>query len=155
MILKNWKPISFPPIPDNLNNKLLMVSNVVLNQNELNLFYLSINWISEQIKKDNIEYDFLTRVTCIFTDTNEPTIVFDEDNTIGVYSPIILYRVNIWRKRNYTDIILLGVYLEELCHCYYHYEEEVLVKHKVIEILSSHIQNFQPTDLYTKDSLRM
>ena len=84
MILKNWKPISFPPIPDNLNNKLLMVSNVVLNQNELNLFYLSINWISEQIKKDNIEYDFLTRVTCIFTDTNEPTIVFDEDMAVKI-----------------------------------------------------------------------
>ena len=41
---------------------------------------------------------------------------------------------------------MLGIYLEELCHCYYHYEEDVLVKHKVIEILSSHIQDFQPTD---------
>lgn len=155
MILKNWKSMPFPPIPENLKNKLLLVSNVILNQKELNLFYLAITWISEQIKKDNIEYDFLTRVTCIFTETNEPTIVFDENNTIGVYSPMIFYRINICRERKYNDILMLGIYLEELCHCYYHYEEEVLVKHKVIEILSSHIQDFRPTDLYTEDALRV
>ena len=30
-----------------------------------------------------------------------------------------------------------------------------LMKHKVIEILSSHIQDFRPTDLYTEDALRL
>ncbi len=68
---------------------------------------------------------------------------------------MIFYRINLCRERNYNDILMLGIYLEELCHCYYHYEEEVLVKHKVIEILSSHIQDFQPTDLYTEDALHV
>lgn len=141
----------FPIIPFEFKDKLLFTSTVELNNKEITLLNYSLVWLEKQIQKDNISHDSLTRVTCIFYDTDE--IIIDMQNTLGAYSPMIFYNVKKWRNNNYNDTAILTTILEELCHCYYHYEEEILVKKKVLQVLHANISNLPPNGAYTTGAL--
>lgn len=153
MILKNHVSIYESIIPDEISDKLMVVANIKVTQREMGLFAFAIEWIANHIKKDNVPHDLLTRVTCIFVGENEVTLDLSDAKTYGVYSPIIIYRVNKWREQELDDLVILTAILEELCHCYYHYEEEVLVKKKVLEILHSNNSGLPENGAYTQEAL--
>ena len=152
MRLKHFNPkCCFPAIPSDFQDKLLLASTIELNDRELVLLGNSLIWLKNQILEDGIPHDALTRVTCIFYDASEITI--DMQDSLGVYSPIIFYNVGKWRRCHYSNLIILTVILEELCHCYYHYEEEILVKRKVLQVLHANIPNLPPNGAYTTEAL--
>lgn len=153
MQLKNWVEIPPIPCPEFIQDKIMLASNISLNKREISIFSTSLLWLSEHLIKDNVPYNNLTRVTCIFTGVNNIEIDLTNLNAPGTYSPIIIYRVNNWRNAQYNDLTLFTIFLEELCHCQYHYEEEVQVKRKVCEILHSHIPNLPETCAYLPEAL--
>ena len=135
MRLKNWVVSPGPAIPTELKGKFEIVTAYPLNEREALLFQLVLNCVVKELKKDNIEFKNLYRVSAIITKEGEFALTMKSSNTLGARICLAVYAVERWRRLNYADNQIAIIIAEELCHHYWNIEDEVKVKYKVYDIV--------------------
>lgn len=155
--LKDTVPIPITMIPKILENKITLIANVQITQDEINLFQAALNAISEQLEEDGIEESKLTRVNALFTKDGSFHFVDEGENVaLGLHFSLSLFamdRIRVEVKKK-NEIIYLIVFIEELVHHYWSLEDEVETKVKLIEILNRILEKpVGITDVFPKDWL--
>jgi len=125
-----------PKVPDELSAKISLKFTTTLEEREAKLFHHCMVGLLEQLTWEGVNIQNLSKATIIFTNEVELCIEHLTENYFGYCLRLIVYRVNLWRDRNYSDFRLVLLYLEELCHHYFNIEDEELTKIKVVEIVN-------------------
>lgn len=135
MKLENPVMTKVPETPKELEGKFEIAANYPLNEREAILFNVLLKCIVNEMKKDNINFKDLYRVTAIITKDGKYTACLDNNETMGSRISIVVYAVERWRNKGYGDNQIITILAEELCHHYWNIEDEVKVKYKVYEII--------------------
>lgn len=135
MRLKNWVVSPAPSIPNELKGKFEIVAAYPLNKREALLFNMILNCVVKELKKDEIEFKNLHRLSAIITKDGEFTLEMKDNHIIGTRTCLAVYAVDRWRKLNYADNQIAVIFAEELCHHYWNIEDEIKVKYKVYNIV--------------------
>ena len=134
MVLNDFVTTKIPNIPEILVGKLTMVANYVLNDNEVRIFGLALNAISQKLKQDEINKDDLTNVNVIFTKDGNFAIHQDTSSAFASHFSLAIYQLENLRK-THNERFVLFAFVEELVHHYWRIENETEVKYKVLEIV--------------------
>lgn len=143
--LLHSKEISSLPIRlDNFMNKYVEINTTTnLNQQMGEYFTCCFKLISDQLKKENALS--IKKVHCIITDRDTIEVKSDS-NERGLYMELCVFLVHRWKK--YNRVQIFTIILEELCHCIWRIEDEVEVKHKVVEVYKQMLPSITIDKLY-------
>lgn len=131
--------------PQNLVSVVNGVITIQLTDKEVQLITKALFALGEQIIQDGLTD--LKKVNMLFTENGEATLSM-LDNVLGNHLSLCLYNVGGWRERfGQDDGAILMIILEELCHHFYT-DDEVLVKHKVYEVIKRMYPNVKFNNLY-------
>lgn len=142
MILKNQKYISGIVIPCYLRNRINIVSNCKLQEDEIKIFNMALTLINERVAMSpEIDPYYFSLVNVIFTEDGEFTLVKENDK---IYFGIQFYSV-VYVLKNLREIenqrFLLFAFLEELVHHYWRIVDEKEVKYQVLQIIQQYDKN--------------
>jgi len=155
---KNQITSSGPSIPDFLLDKIEIRAIFALREQEAFLFSVALTGVSNQLIKEGYEKNQLARLTVLLTKDGTFELIEDENDVeeypIGFRFNLAVYAVEKWREKEYSDQLILTVFIEELVHHYWNIEDEVITKEKVIEIMNS-ILNYEIeiTDIFSAEWL--
>ena len=147
MRLHNAISVLFAPaVPSVLKDRLYLATNCPFAPMEVQVFSLAFALIAEQLQS-HPSPDPGIYVTAIFTDTD--TLSFEIDpNDMGNFMPVIIYPLHKLRAQKYTDLQLLTIALEELCHCFWAIRDEIQVTDTVFDIVHDMYPSVRKKDLY-------
>ena len=133
--LLNTVPISGIIMPNNLKNKITILSTCLLSENCVNLFNNALKAVSKQIESENMNESKLIQTNVVFT--HDGLAVFQmEAITLGFHMDLCLYNLNaLYNDKDNDEILITGCFVEELAHHFWFIDDEIEVKHKVFEIL--------------------
>ena len=121
-------------IPETINHKIQIVSNIKLSHSEQFLFNYSLRLVITQLTKENIDFSTLHGVIVMFLSDGNFSIQNTRNGFAGVTTSVIIYVINVIRR--YKDINkIMAIFIEELAHHFWNIEDEIVVKHKVLEIM--------------------
>lgn len=146
---------SFPKqikIPSIATNKVTVLTNCILTEDEVTLFNASIKAVCEYIQKCNISLDDYFAFNVIFT--TDGSFAFEEDSngSLGHQFQLAIYDME--KLRNLKDNeMMLFVFLEELCHYFFRISDEKVVKYRVEEIFKIFHPTFDLNNLRRRYSL--
>lgn len=146
---------SFPKqinIPSIATEKVTVLTNCVLTEDEVTLFNASIKSICEYIQKNNISLDEHFAFNVIFTEDGSFAFEEDSNGTFGHQFQLATYNMDMLRKLNNFDMMLL-TFVEELSHYFFRISDEKAVKYRVEEILKIFHPSFDLDVLVKKYSL--
>ena len=137
------KDLYFPAM---LLGKLTMTFTCEINVREEKMLSNALILITKQFERENMK-DF-KRTTLVFTENGDISLKMPSE-AMGMRMTACIFPVKRWRDKNYNDIQILTIILEELCHHYWSIEDELIVKYKVFEVIKSLNPDLKITDLYT------
>lgn len=141
MKLIDFKSFSKPVnIPNIATNKVTVLTNCVLSEDEITMFNASIKAVCEYIQKHNICLDEYFAFNVIFTNDGSFSFKQEGQNAIGCQFQLAVYNMNKIRSFNDSQMTLF-VFLEELCHYFFRISDEKAVKYRVEEVFKI----FSPT----------
>lgn len=146
---------SFPKkinIPDIASNKVTVVTNCVLTEDEVVLFNASIKAVCEYIQRNNISLNDHFAFNVIFTEDGSFAFEEDGNGTLGNQFQLATYNISRLRSLNDSEMTLF-VFLEELCHYFFRISDEKAVKYKVEEIFKIFHPTFDLNNLRKRYSL--
>ena len=127
-------------IPDIAKNKVTVLTNCVLTDDEIILFNASIKAVCEYIQNNNIYLDDYFSFNIIFTSNGSFAFEENNDKTLGYQFQLAIYNMDKIRKFKDNEMMLF-VFLEELCHYFFRISDEKDVKYRAEEIFKI----FHPT----------
>lgn len=152
MIVKNSITTVVPVIPCELESKLVILATYKITEFEARLFSLALQAIVKQLKKEGKNFHEIPRTNAIITKNGAVELEMDK-NIVGSHVSLVIYNVEEWRRLNLVDYQIIMIYLEELCHNYWNIEDEIIVKHKVHEIIQWIVPDIKFEELYNLESL--
>lgn len=139
-----------PKIPQILINKIQMVATFPLNDREAIIFSKSLKAVANQIEIDKLSPKELRKLIIVFTENGSYTV--EDDYSMGSIGTYAVFSIQPWRDKEWSDLNLLTMFTEEMCHHFFSIEDEEEVKDKVFEIVKKIVD--EPivfTDLYLAD----
>lgn len=133
--------------PELIVNKLNVVGNVELSQDEIKCFNHALVLLSIQLQKENINISNLHSVNILFLSDGNFSIQNTRNGFAGCTTSVIIYVMNVIRSWNDANKVI-AVFLEELAHHFWNIEDESIVKHKVLEIMRNININLNMEDIY-------
>lgn len=134
---------SFPKqinIPSIATNKVTVLTNCMLTEDEVTLFNASIKAVCEYIQNSNISLDDYFAFNVIFTTDGSFAFKVEGSGSLGHQFQLAIYNMDRLRNLNDSEMMLF-VFLEELCHYFFRISDEKAVKYRVEEIFKI----FHPT----------
>jgi len=154
MILKDGIiGVTGPRIPDYLKDSLEVLTTCEMKNNESKAIGKGILQVACQLQSEAIDVRKILKVAVIISPYGEFTLSTKE-HTQGELFNLISYPIFKWRELDYTDLMILTIVLEELCHHYWTIRDETEVKYKVAQIINRwNKTNLTASDLYDMDKL--
>lgn len=143
------KPIKIPPIA---TNKVTVLTNCILTEDEVTMFNASIKAVCEYIQNHNICLDEHFAFNVVFTNDGSFTFKQSSANTLGHQFQLAVYNMDKIRSFNSSQMTLF-VFLEELCHYFFRISDEKVVKYRVEEIFKIFSPSFDLDDFRRRYSL--
>lgn len=147
MIIKGAIASPVPDINGELKNKIEMLFTYALNEHEAKVLYIGLEQLSIQLEKEKITN--IPEISCIFTKDGEVSMDIDSENVLAVNTNrMCIYAIDSWRQSGGSDVLILMVFLEELCHVIWNITDEIEVKYKVFDILKRIWPDYKIEDIY-------
>lgn len=147
MIIKGAVASPVPEIIGKLKNKIEMLFTYPLNEHEAKVLYIGLEQLSRQMEKEKITS--IPEISCIFTKDGEVSMAIDSENLLAVNTNrLCIYAIDRWRQSGGSDVLILMVFLEELCHVIWNITDEIKIKYKVFDILKRIWPDYKIEDLY-------
>ena len=93
-------------------------------------------------------YPPVRRAIVYFIGEDSFTLSLPNPLTYGGYTSIIIYPVNRWRAKRFSNNQMVVIMLEELCHCFYDIYDEYIVKEKVTALIQREFPRMTLNSLY-------
>ena len=153
MYLVNAK--TFPKqieIPNIVSNKITVLTNCTITEDEVIMFNASLKAVCEYIQKNNILLEDYFAFNVVFTEDGSFSFEERQNATLGNQFQLAVY--NMAKLRNLKDNeMMLFVFLEELCHYFFRIKDEKNVKYRVEEIFKIFYPTFDLQELRRRYSL--
>ncbi|KZL90498.1 hypothetical protein [Clostridium magnum] len=147
MIIKGAIASPVPEISGYLKDKIEMVFTYALSEHEAKVLYIGLEKLSTQIEEEKVAN--MPEISCIFTKDGEISMAIDSEDLLAVNTNrLCIYAIERWREIGGSDILILMVFLEELCHVIWNITDEIKVKYKVFDILKRIWPDFKIEDIY-------
>lgn len=147
MLIKGAVASPIPDINGELKNKIEMLFTYALNEHEAKVLYIGLEQLSIQLEKEKITN--IPQISCIFTKDGEVSMAIDSENVLAVNTNrLCIYAIDSWRQSGGSDVLILMVFLEELCHVIWNITDEIKVKYKVFDILKRIWPDYKIEDIY-------
>ncbi len=136
-----------PIIPSLLKSHITLVATYNLTRHEASLLSDALSAVSIQMIRES--YSFIFPISIVITCDGSISLELANSDILGVYlARLILYAVQRWRDKQYSDRHILTIYIEALYHCIWDIYDETEVNYKVLEIFKHIFPNITITDLY-------
>lgn len=146
MIIRGTIPMRFCPIvPTNLENQISINTIVDIERREGVQLYLAMRAISQLMLQGVTAQGF---ANVYFVDTDELCLVQNDTLNGGCFLPLVIFPLHRWRALRMTDLQMLTVMLEELCHSLFLIRDELAVKHMVTKAVQQLYPNLTIQKLY-------
>lgn len=139
-------------IPSIATNKVTVLTNCILTEDEVTLFNASIKAVCEYIQNHNISLDDFFAFNVIFTADGSFSFEEDKNGVTGHQFQLATYNMGSLRNLNDIDMMLF-VFIEELCHYFFRISDEKAVKFRAEEIFKIFHPAFDLNDLRKRYSL--
>lgn len=147
MILKDAKlDLTGIKIPIGIKEKVNILANCEITEDEVILFNAAIKGVYEYILKNNIDLSDYYKLNIFFTYSGELTFLAEKDTQCGSQFHVAIYRMEKLRRLNSERLILL-VFVEEMAHYFLRIYDETIIKYKVEEIMRYISPNFTLDEL--------
>ena len=147
MILKDAKlDLTGIKIPIGIKEKVNILANCEITEDEVILFNAAIKGVYEYILKNNIDLSDYYKLNIFFTYSGELTLLAEKDTQCGSQFHVAIYRMEKLRRLNSERLILL-VFIEEMAHYFLRIYDETIIKYKVEEIMRYISPNFTLDEL--------
>lgn len=117
-----------------ISEKLNVMTNCKMEDNDAIEFTHAVRCVNAALLSENVDFNTLLHATVIFTENGFLEFSEEDDNTYATTTNIITYRLN--KIRPASNKMRMFAYTEELCHHFWYIEDEICVKHKVLEVLN-------------------
>lgn len=135
MILKDAKQLPKEiKIPKGIAEKVNILSNCEITEDEVTLFNAAIKAILEYVSNNNIDLSDYFKLNIFFTYSGELTFLADDDKQCGSQFHLAIYRMEKLRRLK-SHRLMLFVFIEELAHYFLRIYDETVMKYKVEEIM--------------------
>jgi hypothetical protein len=147
MIIKGAIASPIPEINEYLKDKIEMLFTYALNEHEAKVLYIGLEKLSRQMEEEKVTN--MPEISCIFTKDGEISMAIDSEDLLAVNTNrLCIYAIERWREIGGSDILILMVFLEELCHVIWNITDEIKVKYKVFDILKRIWPDYKIEDIY-------
>ena len=147
MIIKGAIASPVPEINEYLKDKIEMLFTYALNEHEAKVLYIGLEELSRQMEEEKVTN--MPEISCIFTKDGEISMAIDSEDLLAVNTNrLCIYAIERWRETGGSDILILMVFLEELCHVIWNITDEIKVKYKVFDILKRIWPDYKIEDMY-------
>lgn len=147
MIIKGAIASPVPEINGYLKDKIEMLFTYALNEHEAKVLYIGLEELSRQMEEEKVTN--MPEISCIFTKDGEISMAIDSEDLLAVNTNrLCIYAIERWRETGGSDILILMVFLEELCHVIWNITDEIKVKYKVFDILKRIWPDYKIEDIY-------
>jgi hypothetical protein len=123
-----------PKVPSEILTKIQMVATYKLTNREATLFTYALEAINSQLKHDNKLYKELRNVVIIFT--KDGSYCVQDDYSMGSLGTYAVFSIQAWRDKEWSELNIITVFVEELCHHFWGIKDEEEVKYKVLEVIN-------------------
>lgn len=127
--------------------KIDVIGNVELTTEEIMCFEIVLQLLGIQLLKENVDISKLHSVTIMFVSDGNYSIQLMDKRIAGYTTSVIVYVMNKIRTWSYIERIM-AILLEELAHHFWNITDEIIVKHKVLEIMRNLNPDFNMEDIY-------
>ena len=139
-------------IPNIATNKVTVLTNCILTEDEVTMFNASIKAVCEYIQNNNISLDDYFSFNVIFTADGSFSFKRHSSNSLGHQFQLAIYDMEKLRNLNDNEMMLF-VFIEELCHYFFRISDEKAVKYRVEEIFKIFHPSFVLNNLRRRYSL--
>lgn len=147
MIIKGAIASPVPEINGYLKDKIEMLFTYALNEHEAKVLYIGLEELSKQMEEEKVTN--MPEISCIFTKDGEISMAIDSEDLLAVNTNrLCIYAIERWRETGGSDILILMVFLEEVCHVIWNITDEIKVKYKVFDILKRIWPDYKIEDMY-------
>lgn len=138
------------PIKDaygDIAKKINVIGNIELTSEEIAYFNSATTLLYAQLLKEKIDISTLHSVTILFLSDGNFSIKTLNKHVAGYTTSIIVYVMDKIRTWSNSDKII-AILLEELTHHFFNITDEIMVKHKVLEIMRNLCPELNMEDIY-------
>lgn len=134
-------------VPTRLISKLGITGDVDLSDDESKVFSYALLLLDMQFSKENINISDLPSVQILFLKDGNFSIKNVSNSYAGATTNVIMYIMD--KIRNWSNAHkIIAIFLEELTHHFWNIEDEIIVKHKVLEIMRNFLPELRMEDIY-------
>lgn len=147
MIIKDAIASPIPVINGELKDKIEMLFTYALNEHEAKVLYIGLEELSRQLEEEKVTD--IPELSCIFTKDGEVSMDIGSESLLAVNTNrLCIYAIDRWRRSGGSDVLILMIFLEELCHVIWNIADEIKVKYKVFDILKRVWPDYKIEDIY-------
>ncbi|MBC5688235.1 hypothetical protein H8S37_04735 [Mediterraneibacter sp. NSJ-55] len=134
IVIKNQIQIPSVSVMPGFGSKINLSSNTTVTARECKLFEIALHMVCKLYQHEKRNLSEFPKMNILFT--YDFTFEFQNNSAtnLGLYMNLIIYSMQNIRNNIITELNYLAIYIEELCHCVWHIDDELIVKNKVIEV---------------------
>lgn len=133
--------------PELIAHKIHITGTVELSYDGIMAFNYSLLLLSIQLQKEQVDISQTHAVNILFLSDGNFLIQNIRNGFAGMTTSVIIYVMDVIRRWNDANKII-AIFLEELAHHFWNIEDEIIVKHKVLEIMQNIIPELRMEDIY-------